>query len=160
MPGLIDAHTHPMETIMMKDGWVDARYPACPSVKLALVDIAAWIQHTPKGKWVFVACVSASENKFIEKRLPTKAELDKVAPDNPVVVADGAHLCVVNSLALKMLNITTGVSTLRGGGRAILDKDGEPNGALTDAMGAVPTTPTLDDLKRYYISGIQNFWMQ
>jgi len=96
VPGLIDAHTHPMETIMMKDGWVDARYPACPSVKQALVDIAAWIQRTPKEKWVFVACVSASENKFIEKRLPTKAELDKVAPDNPVVVADGAHLCVVN----------------------------------------------------------------
>jgi len=160
VPGLIDAHTHPMETIMMKDGWVDARYPACPSVKQALVDIAAWIQRTPKEKWVFVACVSASENKFIEKRLPTKAELDKVAPDNPVVVADGAHLCVVNSMALKMLGITKGMSTLKGGGRAILDKDGEPNGTLTDAMGAVPTTPTLDDLKRYYISGIQNFWNQ
>lgn len=71
-----------------------------------------------------------------------------------------SNLCVVNSMALKMLGITTGVSTLKGGGRAILDKDGEPNGALTDAMGAVPTTPTLDDLKRYYISGIQNFWMQ
>ena len=109
VPGLIDAHTHPMETIMMKDGWVDARYPACPSVKQALVDIAAWIQRTPKEKWVFVACVSASENKFIEKRLPTKAELDKVAPDNPVVVADGAHFEPLEAVtvmeALKMWTI-------------------------------------------------------
>jgi predicted amidohydrolase YtcJ len=160
LPGLIDAHCHPMETIMMKDGWVDARYPACPSVKQALANIAAWIEHTPKGKWVFVACVSASENKFVEKRLPTKAELDKVAPDNPVAVADGTHLAVVNSLALKMLGVTKGVSALKGGGCAILDKDGEPNGTLTDAMGAVPTTPTLDDLERYYRSGIQDFWKQ
>ena len=72
VPGFIDAHCHPMETIMMKDGWVDARYPACPSVKQALANIAAWIKNTPKEKWVFVACVSASENKFAEKRLPTK----------------------------------------------------------------------------------------
>ena len=85
VPGLIDAHCHPMETIMMKDGWVDARYPACPSVKQALAKIAAWVKNTPKGKWVFVACVSASENKFLEKRLPTKAELDAVAPDNPLI---------------------------------------------------------------------------
>ncbi|MBI5252418.1 MAG: amidohydrolase [Desulfomonile tiedjei] len=160
VPGLIDAHCHPMETIMMKDGWVDARYPACPSVKQALANIAAWIQHTPKGKWVFVACVSASENKFAEKRLPTKAELDSVAPDNPVILADGAHLAVVNSMALKLLGITKGVSELKGGGRAILDKDGEPNGTLTDAMGSVPTTPSLNDLERYYGTGIQDFWKE
>jgi hypothetical protein len=160
VPGLVDAHCHPMETIMMKDGWVDARYPGCPSVKQALANIAAWVKHTPKDKWVFVACVSASENKFAEKRLPTKAELDVVAPNNPLVLADGAHLAVVNSMALKMLGVSKGVGTLKGGGRAILDKDGEPNGTLTDAMGAVPTTPTLEDLERYYVSGIQDFWKQ
>ncbi len=160
VPGLIDAHCHPMETIMMKDGWVDARYPACPSVKQALANIAAWIKHTPKGKWVFGACVSASENKFVEKRLPTKAELDAAAPDNPVILADGTHLAVANSMALQLLGVTKGVSTLKGGGRAILDKDGEPNGTLTDGMGAVPTTPTLDDLERYYGTGIQDFWKQ
>jgi predicted amidohydrolase YtcJ len=158
VPGLIDAHCHPMETIMMKDGWVDARYPACPSVKQALANIAAWVQHTPEGKWVYVACVSASENKFAEKRLPTKTELDAVAPDNPLVLADGTHLAVVNSMALKLLGITKGVSQLKGGGRAILDKDGEPNGTLTDGMGAIPTTPTLADMERYYSTGIQDFW--
>jgi predicted amidohydrolase YtcJ len=134
LPGLIDAHCHPMETIMMKDGWVDARYPACPSVKQALENIATWIERMPKGKWVFVACVSASENKFVEKRLPTKAELDKVAPDNPVAVADGTHLAVVNSLALNLLRVTKGVSTLKGGGRAILDKDGEHRSPVLAAV--------------------------
>ncbi len=160
VPGLVDAHCHPMETIMMKDGWVDARYPGCASVKQALAQIAAWVKHTPKDKWVFVACVSASENKFAEKRLPTKAELDAVAPNNPVVLADGAHLAVSNSMALKMLGVTKGVSTLKGGGHAILDKDGEPNGTLTDAMGIIPTTPSPGDLERYYMSEIQDFWNQ
>ena len=160
IPGLIDAHTHPMETIMMKDGWVDARYPQTSSVKQALENISAWAKKTAKGKWIFVACVSASENKFTEKRLPTKAELDGAAPDNPVVLADGAHLAVVNSMALRLLGVSKGVTTLKGGGRVILDGTGEPNGTLTDAMGAVPTTPTVEELERYYTSGIQDFWKQ
>jgi predicted amidohydrolase YtcJ len=158
VPGLIDAHCHPMETIMMKDGWVDCRYPGCPSVKQALINIADWVKKTPKGKWIFAACVSASENKFLEKRLPTKAELDSVAPDNPLILADGTHLAVANSMALKELGVTKGVSSLKGGGRAILDKDGEPNGTLTDAMGAVPDTPSVADLEGYYTHGIEDFW--
>lgn len=158
VPGLIDAHCHPMETIMMKEGWVDARYPGCPTVKQALINLAKWAKKTPRGQWIFVACVSASENKFAEKRLPTKAELDNAAPHNPVALADGTHLAVVNSLALKKLGITKGMTALKGGGRVILDKNGMPNGTLTDAMGAIPTTPTLKDLERYYAGGIQKFW--
>lgn len=158
VPGLVDGHTHPMETIMMKDTWVDARYPGTPSVKQALANIAAWMKDTPKGKWVFVACVSASQNKFAEKRLPSKAELDAVAPDNPVVVANGTHMAVANSMALRLLGVSSTSTALKGGGRALLGKDGQPDGTLTDAMGAVPTTPTVADLQRYYTSGIQDFW--
>ena len=100
VPGLIDAHCHPMEAMMMKETWVDCRYPQTPSVKQALINIAAWAKKTPKGEWIFVACVSASENKFAEKRLPTKAELDAVAPDNPMMLSNGTHMGVANSAAL------------------------------------------------------------
>ena len=108
VPGLIDAHCHPMETIYLKEAWVDCRYPQTPSVKQVLANIAAWVKKTPKGAWIYVACVSASENKFAEKRLPTKAELDAVAPDNPVLLANGAHLVVINSQAIKRVGIKKG----------------------------------------------------
>ena len=143
VPGLIDAHTHPMETLMMKESWVDARFPGTSSVTQALANIEAWSKHTPKGAWIFVACVSASENKFEERRLPSRAELDAVAPDNPVVLANGTHMAVVNSMALRMLGVTKDDVELKGGGRALLGDNGEPNGTLTDAMGAVPTTHKL-----------------
>jgi predicted amidohydrolase YtcJ len=158
VPGLIDAHCHPMETMYLKNDWVDCRYPATKSVKQALDNIAAWVKKTPKGEWVFVACVSASENKFIDKRIPNKAELDAVAPDNPVVLANGAHQCVVNTPALVLLGIKKGMTKLPHGGSVILDKDGEPTGALADAQADVPSNPSLGDLESYYTKGIQEFW--
>jgi predicted amidohydrolase YtcJ len=158
VPGLIDAHCHPMEAEMMKETWVDCRYPETASVKQALEHIAAWAKKTPKEEWIFAACVSASENKFAEKRLPTKAELDMAAPDNPVMVANGAHMGIANSAALKKLGITKGAAMLPHGGSVILDKDGEPTGVLADAQADVPTTPTIAQLEKYYSKGIQEFW--
>jgi predicted amidohydrolase YtcJ len=160
VPGLIDAHCHPMEAMMMKQTWVDCRYPQTPSVKQALINIADWAKKTPKGKWIFAACVSASENKFAEKRLPTKAELDTAAPDNPVMLSNGTHMGVANSAALKLLGIKKGMSKLPHGGSVILDKNGEPTGVLTDAQADVPTTPTVAELERYYAKDIQEFWNQ
>jgi predicted amidohydrolase YtcJ len=160
VPGLIDAHCHPMEAMMMKETWVDCRYPKTPSVKQALINIADWAKKTPKGKWIFAACVSASENKFAEKRLPTKAELDAAAPDNPVMLSNGTHMGVANSAALKLLGIKKGMSKLPHGGSVILDKNGEPTGVLTDAQADVPTTPTVAELERYYSKDIQEFWNQ
>jgi predicted amidohydrolase YtcJ len=160
VPGLIDAHTHPMEAMMMKETWVDCRYPQTKSVKQALENIAAWAKKTPKGAWIFAACVSASENKFIEKRLPTKAELDAVTPDNPTMLSNGTHMGVANSLALQQLGIKKGQSKLPHGGSVILDKNGQPTGVLTDAMSDVPFTPKVADLERYYTKDIQEFWNQ
>jgi hypothetical protein len=160
VPGLIDAHCHPMEAMMMKETWVDCRYPETPSVKVALEHIAAWAKNTPKGQWIFAACVSASENKFAEKRLPTKEELDKAAPDNPAMIANGTHMGVANSAALKVLGVTKGMKKLKGGGSVILDKNGEPTGVLTDAMSDVPTTPTVAQLEKYYSKDMQAFWNQ
>ena len=158
LPGLIDAHCHPMETLLMKETFVDCRYPKCPSVKQALINIADWAKKTPKGDWMFAACVSASENKFAEKRLPTKADLDRAAPDNPLLLLNGTHMFIANSAALNKMGVKKGMKRLAHGGSVILDKNGQPTGVLTDAMADVPFTPSVADLERWYTEGIQEFW--
>ena len=160
VPGLIDAHCHPMETIYLKEDWVDCRYPKTKSVKQALDNLASWVKKTPKGKWIYVACVSASENKFAEKRLPTKAELDTAAPNNPVVLANGAHMVVVNSKTLQRLGVKKGMTKLPHGGAVILDKNDEPTGVLADTQSDVPAIPTPGEMERYYTKSIQEFWNQ
>ena len=158
VPGFVDAHTHPMETIWLKESWVDARYPGTPSVKQALLNIAARVNSTPRDQWIYVAGVSASENKFLEKRLPTKAELDAVAPNNPVIMANGAHMAIANSAALAKMGIKKGVTKLRHGAGVLSDKDGEPNGVITDGMGDIPGSPTPQEIARYYATDIAKFW--
>jgi predicted amidohydrolase YtcJ len=158
VPGLVDGHTHPMETIWLKEDWVDARFPNTPSVKQALQNIAKRVQITPKDQWVYVACVSASENKFIEKRLPTKAELDQIAPNNPVIVANGAHMAIANSAALLKMGVKKGVAKLPHGAGVLTDANGEPTGVITDGMGDIPGSPTPQEIARYYKSDIAKFW--
>jgi predicted amidohydrolase YtcJ len=62
VPGFVDAHTHPMETIWLKEAWVDARYPGTPSVKQALLNIATRVKATPRDQWIYVAGVSPRLN--------------------------------------------------------------------------------------------------
>ncbi len=158
VPGLIDAHAHPMETIFLKEDWVDARFPQTTSVKQALENIATRVKTTPHGSWIFVACVSASQNKFAEKRVPTRAELDAVAPDHPVVLANGTHMAVANSAALQKLGVKKGVTRLPNGGAVLFDAAGEPTGVLTDAQGDIPATPSVAEMEQYYVTAIQQFW--
>jgi predicted amidohydrolase YtcJ len=86
--------------------------------------------------------------------------LDKAAPDNPLLLANGTHMGVANSPALTRLGIKKGQKRLPHGGSVILDKNGDPTGVLTDAMADVPTTPTVAELERYYARDIQEFWNQ
>ncbi len=158
VPGLIDAHCHPVETLWMKDDFVDARFPDTKSVAETLDKIRQRAATTRKGDWVFVACVSASENKFAEKRLPTKAELDDACPASPLILGNGTHMAIVNTEALKALKVTRGQHSLPKGGTVLLDDDGEPTGVITDGFADIPSSPPAAEVAGYYAEGIPQFW--
>ncbi|MCX6277318.1 MAG: amidohydrolase [Bacteroidetes bacterium] len=157
-PGFIDAHTHPVETMYLTTDFVNCRYPGVPSVKQALRNMTDSVKTAKKGQWILAACVSASQTKFAEKRMPTLAELDSISPDNPVVVLDGTHLFVVNSKALEVIGVKKGQTKLPHGGGIGLDNNGNPNGTLTDAFADVPSVLTPVQLESFFTTGIQKFW--
>ena len=160
VPGFIDAHCHPLETIWMTNDWVDARYPQTTSVAETLDKLRDWVTKTPQGEWIFVACVSATENKFVDKSLPTLSELNAAAPDNPVLVANGAHMAILNTAALDTLSIKKGQTSLPKGGKVLLDEHGEYTGVVTDGFADIPSSPNPSEVGKFYATEIPALWNQ
>ena len=158
VPGFIDGHTHPSVAMRMMDTYVDARFPSVPSIEAVLRNLHEKVLKTAKGAWIFIAASSASQTKYLEKRLPTKAELDRASPDNPVWFFNGTHQMVVNSMGLKKLGIEKGITHLKHGGLILTDENGDPTGVLLEAEGDVPDFPSEDDSVSYFSKRIPQVW--
>jgi predicted amidohydrolase YtcJ len=108
IPGLIDSHCHitSAEGTMRAMGVIDASYEAgIRSIFDIQTKISDQVKTKPKGEWINV--VKEDDSKLIEKRHPTKWDLDEVAPDHPVIISTvGGHFSIVNSSAFEMANVT------------------------------------------------------
>src|SRR5206468_1686680 len=87
------------------------------------------------------------EAQLREKRLPHRRDLDRIAPDNPVVLVRGGHEFIVNSAAMRRWSISR-ATPVPPGGEIGHDAEGEMNGELVDtARGLVrlPPPPKLTE---------------
>ena len=98
LPGLIDAHVHFGDLARAK--WeVDLR--GTSSLEAALERLAARATGTWRTEWLFAR--GWDESKWPEARYLTRADLDRVAPDVPLVARRiCGHLWVANSKALEL----------------------------------------------------------
>jgi len=129
VPGFIDTHIHVADFGRFLT-WVDLRdVKSIKEIQSSLIERA---QKTAKGKWIIGR--GWNQNRFAEKRLPTRYDLDLVSLDNPVTLYhQSEQMCVVNSRALELAGVTKQISAPPDGG---IDKDaktGEPTGILRDA---------------------------
>ena len=127
IPGFNDAHVHfgPLDP-----DFIELRYTTDPSV--ITEKVKAQVAKSKPGEvirgghWV--------HEMFIDKKWPSKELIDKVSPDNPVLLdrADG-HSILVNSYVLKKSGITKNTPDPFGGEIQHDPLTGEPTGILKDA---------------------------
>ncbi|MCU0227404.1 MAG: amidohydrolase [Bryobacterales bacterium] len=125
LPGLIDSHVHALGSAMYE---FDHEVPEMGSI----ADVLAYVQDrsTRLGpdKWVYVSQVFITRLK--DQRYPTRAELDAVAPANPVVFRTGPDTSL-NTMALRMSGIDRNFQAPAGEPcRVEKDPQGEPTGIL------------------------------
>jgi predicted amidohydrolase YtcJ len=84
---------------------------------------------TPKGQWIRGAVI---REEWSNQRVPTRWDLDKVAPDHPVALVRGPHTLIANSLALEKAGINEKTPDPEGGW-IFKDKQGVPNGRVLEA---------------------------
>lgn len=126
-PGFVDAHAHfggigEREMTLNLEG--------TPTKDAFLDKVAEAVKRTPKGEWVTGR--GWIETFWSPPVFPSRHDLDRIAPDNPVFLerADG-HAAVVNTAALRLAGVT-GATEAPAGGAINLDADGEPTGMLID----------------------------
>jgi hypothetical protein len=99
LPGLIDAHEH-FSVFSEIPLQLDLSPSKVNSVSKMLDTIAYEAKRLPPGEWIRGRGYDTT--KLSEGRMPTRAELDAVAPHHPVILVHvSAHLAVANSEALR-----------------------------------------------------------
>ena len=129
LPGLIDSHMHPGGSW----GAYLIRGVACGPNYTKIEEMLEAIQkkahETPKGNWI----LGYGMDNVKMGRYPTRDELDKAAPHNPLYIQrrDG-HNGVANTQALKIAGITRDTLDPHHG-KIEHDEQGEPNGLLRES---------------------------
>jgi predicted amidohydrolase YtcJ len=146
VPGMTDAHHH-LEGVGFRE--MTLNLEGVNSLEEFLAKVKARVDQTRPGEWVTGR--GWIETFWRPPVFPTRWELDKISPVNPVVLtrADG-HGVVVNSAALKIAGIDKSTPSPFGGEISKDKQSGEPNGMLLDAAQGlvrryIPGTTAADE---------------
>ena len=125
-PGLIDTHCHFDETSVL----YDITLSEVTSVKEVLELVRRKAATLKPGEWIRGA--GWDEAKFAERRYITAADLDSVAPNNPVWLQHTTgHYGVANSYAFRLTKITATTKDPEAG-IIVRDEKGNPAGVLKE----------------------------
>jgi predicted amidohydrolase YtcJ len=124
IPGLIDSHAHILHEGLRLSQLDLSDYSYEDALELVAEDTA----NRRKGTWVHGR--RWDQNAWFGGAWPHRRDLDRVAPDHPVVLDRiDKHSIWVNSLALKMAGVDSSTPNPEGG-EIIRDPSGEPSGVL------------------------------
>ncbi|OYW74562.1 MAG: amidohydrolase [Verrucomicrobia bacterium 12-59-8] len=144
LPGLMDSHVHPGAAMIE----FDHEIPTMETIADVLAYLGDRVKVSKPGDLISVRQIFIT--RLEEKRYPTRAELDRIAPNNPVVFSTGPD-SMLNSLALKLGGYSRDYKVKEGSAGVMeVDANGEPTGLLRSLSHNVkaPTSvknPTAED---------------
>jgi predicted amidohydrolase YtcJ len=127
VPGMTDSHNHLIGVGLRE---MTLNLEGTTSLEDFLAKVKARVERAKPGEWITGR--GWIETFWKPPVFPTRQDLDKVSPNNPVFLdrADG-HGAVANSAALKIAGVDRNTPNPFGG-EISKDKAGEPNGMLLD----------------------------
>ncbi len=156
LPGLMDSHVHPGAAMIE----FDHEIPTMETIAEVLAYLSGRVKISQPGELIMVRQIFIT--RLEEKRYPTRAELDRIAPHNPIVFSTGPD-SMLNSLALKLGGYSRDYKVSKGSaGKMEVDANGEPTGLLRSLSHNVkaPTSvksPTLEDSYRLTVELFKDY---
>ena len=126
LPGLMDNHIH-----LIRGGLnynLELRWDGVRSLADAMGMLKQQVANTPPPQWVRVVG-GFTEHQFDERRLPSIAELNAVAPETPVFILHLYDRASLNGAALRAVGYTKD-TIAPPGGEIVRDPNGNPVGLL------------------------------
>jgi predicted amidohydrolase YtcJ len=155
VPGLTDSHCH---IFGIGERELTLNLEGTNRLEDFLAKVKERVAKTERGKWITGR--GWIETFWKPPQFPTRADLDKIAPDNPVFLtrADG-HAAIANSTALRVANIDKETPNPFGG-EILRDKQtGEATGMLLDhaqeLVGKNIPKPTEAERREAFVVGIK-----
>jgi predicted amidohydrolase YtcJ len=155
LPGITDAHHH-LSGVGFRE--MTLNLEGITNLQDFLAKVKARVDQAKPGEWVTGR--GWIETHWQPAVFPTRQDLDRVAPNNPLVLtrADG-HASVVNSAALNISNVDKNTANPFGGEISRDKQTGEPNGMLLDAAQnlvrrRIPPT-SREDEERAIVLGVK-----
>ena len=152
LPGLRDAHIHPVTYAASLSGTSLKSMTSIGELQDTIRRVAADLASGEP-----LVALRLDDEALVERRLPTRIELDEAVPDRPVLIHRYCgHVAIANTAALRHAGVDASTPDPDGGS---IDRDaaGEPNGVLRetaidlvstrlDASGTVTEQSLLDAL--------------
>ena len=155
LPGFTDSHQH-LSGVGLRE--MTLNLEGTTSLEDFLAKVKARVDQAKPGDWITGR--GWIETHWKPPVFPTRWDLDKVAPNNPVILgrADG-HGAVANSAALKIAGVDKNTPNPFGGEVSKDKQSGEPNGMLLDSAqglvrSKVPPTSAAD-AERAVVLGVK-----
>ena len=139
LPGLFDNHTHVIRGGLNYN--LELRWDGVRTLADAMDMLRRQVAITPAPQWVRVVG-GFTEHQFAEKRLPTIAEINAVAPDTPVFLLHLYDRALLNGAALRAVGYTRDTPEPPGG-QISRDANGNPTGLLLAKRNAMILYATL-----------------
>src|SRR6266508_6160105 len=138
VPGMTDAHYH---FIGVGQREMNLNLEGITNLEDFLAKVKERVDQTKPGEWVTGR--GWIETFWKPPVFPTRWDLDKISPNNPVILgrADG-HGAVANSAALKIAGVDKDTPNPFGGEIMKDKKTGEPNGMLLDRAQSLVSSHT------------------
>lgn len=139
LPGLFDNHTHVVRGGLNYN--LELRWDGVRSLADAMDMLKRQVAVTPAPQWVRVVG-GFTEHQFVEKRLPTIAEINAIAPDTPVFLLHLYDRALLNAAALRAVGYSKDTPEPPGG-QITRDGNGNPTGLLLAKPNAMVLYATL-----------------
>jgi predicted amidohydrolase YtcJ len=126
LPGLVDTHLHLLQGALHWKN--EVRVDAAKSLEDVFDAIKARAAQTSPGTWILIRG-GWHWSQIRERRMPTREELDAIAPNHPVHVQAGYDVIQLNSLGIKTANLA-GRKDIPPAIKVEKDAKGNPTGVL------------------------------